>query len=81
MIKEGPWRNLKRQILSQGFKNDHAYMCRNEEDPRFGLWFKHKDGRRAVIRHNSLTIFEKDKPDEAEALSTGCAGAHVREFT
>jgi len=68
MTRHGPWRWLKQDILKEGFKNSHAFMCRDETDPRFGLWFKHADGRTAVIRHNSLTYFDKDFRHETIVL-------------
>jgi hypothetical protein len=70
LIRHGPWRKLKRDIIKDGFRSDYAYMCRNEDDPKFGLWFKSADGRKAVIRHDSVTIFEKEITNEAAALST-----------
>jgi len=68
MTRHGPWRWLKQDILKEGFKNSHAFMCRDETDPRFGLWFKHADGRTAVIRHNSLTYFDKEHRHETIVL-------------
>ena len=54
-------------------------MCRNEYDPKFGLWFKNVDGRKAVIRHDSVTIFEKETTNEAAALSTERTGVDAQE--
>jgi len=69
MIRRGPWRWLKQDLLKEGFKYDRAFMCRDETDPRFGLWFKHPDGRLAVIRHNSTTFFDKNPSNEVTFLS------------
>jgi len=78
LIRHGPWRKLKRDIIKDGFRSDYAYMCRNEDDPKFGLWFKNVDGRKAVIRHDSVTIFEKEITNEAAALSTERTGVDAQ---